>query len=153
MKATEMAQCLGARRTGTGKWQARCPAHSDRSPSLSIREGADGRILLHCFAGCTVPEILAVLKLSSRDLFAGPPPTSERVVAVMADREARARAARAEREARRTAWDRVRKWEAIVGQIGVKLALDPENDALGKVFHRACDRLHDSDVAEPGARP
>jgi hypothetical protein len=38
---------------------ARCPAHPDKSPSLSLREGNDGRMLLHCFAGCAVPEICA----------------------------------------------------------------------------------------------
>ena len=39
----------GVKRTGRG-WQAKCPAHDDRSPSLSIREGELG-VLLHCFAG------------------------------------------------------------------------------------------------------
>ena len=34
-------------------WMARCPGHEDRHPSLSIREGDDGRILIHCHAGCT----------------------------------------------------------------------------------------------------
>jgi len=41
----------GVRRTGSG-WVARCPAHDDRSPSLSVAEGRDGRVLLRCFAGC-----------------------------------------------------------------------------------------------------
>ena len=34
---------------GEGTWQAHCPAHDDRSPSLSIREAEDGRVLLHDF--------------------------------------------------------------------------------------------------------
>ena len=47
---------------------ARCPAHPDRSPSLSITEG-DGRVLVHCFAGCPVEEIVGALGLRVGDLF------------------------------------------------------------------------------------
>jgi hypothetical protein len=46
MNAPAFADLVEARRTGTGRWQARCPAHQDRLPSLSIREGPDGRILV-----------------------------------------------------------------------------------------------------------
>lgn len=46
------------RRTGSGRWTARCPAHSDKRPSLAIRECDDGRVLLHCFAQCSVEEVL-----------------------------------------------------------------------------------------------
>ncbi|MCY1206635.1 hypothetical protein D9M72_182090 [compost metagenome] len=48
---------------------ARCPAHDDRNPSLSIKEGDDGRVLLHCFAGCTPQEVVADLGLTLADLF------------------------------------------------------------------------------------
>ena len=34
-----------------GKFMARCPAHDDRGPSLSIGEGDRGSVLIHCFAG------------------------------------------------------------------------------------------------------
>jgi hypothetical protein len=37
---------------GDHKWTAICPAHDDHHPSLSISEGAGGRVLLNCFAGC-----------------------------------------------------------------------------------------------------
>lgn len=40
-----------------GGWLVRCTAHEDRQPSLAIAEGADGRLLLRCFAGCTVTAI------------------------------------------------------------------------------------------------
>ena len=56
------------RRVADG-WQARCPAHDDANPSLSITEGTDGRILLKCHAGCPVESILAALQLSMADLF------------------------------------------------------------------------------------
>ncbi len=51
----------GKRRAGAG-WVARCPAHDDREPSLSIGVGRDGRVLLHCFAGCSYSEIVERLR-------------------------------------------------------------------------------------------
>lgn len=53
----------GVKRTGPGRWLARCPAHSDKSPSLSLRECDDGRLLVHCFAECDVESILAAVGL------------------------------------------------------------------------------------------
>ena len=57
------------RQVGEGRWMARCPAHPDRRPSLSIAEGADGRALVHCFSGCRSQEIVAAIGLTLRDLF------------------------------------------------------------------------------------
>jgi hypothetical protein len=51
------------------RWMARCPAHEDRRASLSVREGEDGRVLLHCFAGCPVENIVAGAGLELKDLF------------------------------------------------------------------------------------
>ena len=56
--------------TGTDKWQACCPAHDDKSPSMSVKEGNDGRILVHCFGGCTTDQITGALGLDMTDLFA-----------------------------------------------------------------------------------
>jgi hypothetical protein len=57
------------KRTGPGRWQARCPAHADKGPSLAIRELDDGRVLIHCFAGCDVHEVVAAAGISMSDLF------------------------------------------------------------------------------------
>jgi CHC2 zinc finger len=59
MTAAYVAKALNGRRSGAG-WMARCPAHRDRSPSLSIRE-SDGRLLIHCFAGCTQEDVIVAL--------------------------------------------------------------------------------------------
>src|SRR5262245_28494931 len=59
---------LDAKRSSEG-WLAKCPAHDDRQPSLSISEGRDGRVLLHCHAGCALDEILSAAGLTKRDLF------------------------------------------------------------------------------------
>lgn len=57
------------KRTGHGTYQARCPAHDDRGPSLSIRELDDGRILLHCHAECETFDVLAAIGMTFEDLF------------------------------------------------------------------------------------
>lgn len=46
-----------------------CPAHEDRSPSLAVTHIEDGRILIYCFAGCEVGDVLAAVGLNIRDLF------------------------------------------------------------------------------------
>ena len=58
-----------------GSWTARCPAHDDKGPSLSIREVEDGRVLLHCFAGCDVNNIVQSVGMDIGDLF---PPDEKR---------------------------------------------------------------------------
>jgi len=63
-----LSRLEGVRRTSDG-YMARCPAHDDHHPSLSIGEGEDGRILLHCWAGCATAEVLAALGIGWADLF------------------------------------------------------------------------------------
>ncbi|WP_019220820.1 DUF7146 domain-containing protein [Bartonella senegalensis] len=41
---------------------ARCPAHDDQLPSLSLSNGHDGRLLLTCYAGCSFKEIIQALR-------------------------------------------------------------------------------------------
>ena len=55
--------------TGRNSYLACCPAHDDRSPSLSIKEEADGRILLHCFAGCSAVDVVGAIGVDIGDLF------------------------------------------------------------------------------------
>lgn len=66
---TTLLDRLEAVKGGHGRWIARCPAHADRSPSLSIRECDDGRILVHCHAGCSPADIMSAVGLSMTDLF------------------------------------------------------------------------------------
>src|SRR5829696_7869717 len=47
----------GVRQRGEG-YQALCPAHEDREPSLSVGEGEDGRVLVKCFAGCETEDVI-----------------------------------------------------------------------------------------------
>jgi len=57
------------RRVGDRRWIARCPAHPDKTPSLSLREADDGRVLLRCWGGCTADAVVAAVGLDMRDLF------------------------------------------------------------------------------------
>jgi DNA primase len=50
------------------RYMARCPAHADKSPSLSVSEGDKG-LLVRCFAGCSLTDITGKLGLSLTDLF------------------------------------------------------------------------------------
>lgn len=54
-------------RTRNG-WTARCPAHDDDRPSLSLAVGDDGRVLIHCFAGCTPAQVVAAVGMRMADL-------------------------------------------------------------------------------------
>jgi hypothetical protein len=56
------------RKAGAQKWSARCPAHDDKNPSLSIGVGMDGRVLIRCQAGCATEDVLAKAGLSWSDL-------------------------------------------------------------------------------------
>ena len=58
-----------------GSWTACCPAHNDKGPSLAIREADDGRILLHCFAGCETLNVVQAVGMDMTDLF---PPDEKR---------------------------------------------------------------------------
>ena len=57
------------KKTGGNRYVACCSAHDDSNPSLAVRELDDGRILLHCFAGCGVEEILNSAGLSFDSLY------------------------------------------------------------------------------------
>lgn len=55
--------------TGTyPQYMAKCPAHDDRTPSLSIRS-EKGKTLIHCFAGCETKNVLKAIGLDLKDLY------------------------------------------------------------------------------------
>ena len=77
MKVENLLQLLeNVKATGRQKWMACCPAHDDGYPSLAITELDDGRILIHCFAGCGAAEILVALDLDFSALYPDTPSSS-----------------------------------------------------------------------------
>jgi hypothetical protein len=61
MTAEAIARALGGHRAGAG-WTARCPAHDDRTPSLSLTDTKDGKLLVRCHAGCDQKDVIAGLR-------------------------------------------------------------------------------------------
>jgi hypothetical protein len=59
---------------GKNGYLARCPAHDDNSPSLSVTEASDGRVLVNCFAGCSALGVVESVGLTLADLY---PPENE----------------------------------------------------------------------------
>lgn len=57
------------KQTGTGSWKACCPAHNDTDPSLSIDIAPDGRLLIHCWSGCSNLDIITALGLDWSALY------------------------------------------------------------------------------------
>lgn len=70
MNATTLLDRLdGVKQTALDRWIAKCPAHEDRSPSLSIREVDDGKTLVQCFGGCSALDVLDAVGLEWAALF------------------------------------------------------------------------------------
>jgi hypothetical protein len=55
-------------RSGKDEYQCLCPAHNDKTASLSIKNLPDERILIHCFAGCAANDILGAVGLTFDDI-------------------------------------------------------------------------------------
>jgi len=72
---TLLARLECVRKSGRG-YTARCPAHKDRTASLSITAGDDGRVLLNCFVGCRAADVVTAAGLSLADLFVKRPSES-----------------------------------------------------------------------------
>jgi hypothetical protein len=56
------------RKSGPDEWVACCPAHKDKSPSMTIKVTPD-TILVHCFAGCSTENILSSIGMTFDDLY------------------------------------------------------------------------------------
>jgi putative DNA primase/helicase len=82
MTAETIARAIGGHRAGA-TWMARCPVHEDRSPSLSISAGKDGKVLVRCHAGCDQRDLIAALR--ERGLW----PKTGRALSITRDRRRR----------------------------------------------------------------
>ena len=148
------------RRSGSG-WTAKCPAHEDRSPSLSIAEGRDGRCLLRCFAGCEPDQIVRAIGLAMPDLFSrdndrphrrppgrGDSRQPERLPRQVAERLAQAKSFPrdwevgkliAERSAPAAKLDVLAAWESLTNRCDLPAALAIANVVRGVATFRYLD--------------
>ena len=117
MTAETIAKALGGRKAGGG-WMARCPAHDDRTPSLSIRDADDGKVLVRCHAGCDQERVIAALR--ARGLWAENGPRS--LSAHGAPHAGRAQAGSRRRQAQRGRARHLAVREAGTGNAGRDLS-------------------------------
>jgi len=128
----------GVRKSGKG-WIAKCPAHTDRSASLSIAQGDDGRVLLHCFAGCLVHDVLGAVGLSIANLF------PQRITTNMSTAERNALREHAKQAQWKAALNAL-QLEVGVVHIAARTLADGQaltDDDLKRVG-MACDRIRDA---------
>jgi hypothetical protein len=146
MTTEEIADLFQAKPIGRGRYQALCPSHRDQKPSLAISSGLHGKILLKCWAGCSVVAILGAAGLSISELF----PSSKPLTRAQREEFLRKKAARqtwneARVEYSREVFDRERMSEICVQYLGSQLALIPDGSAdekrLIQEFHAALDEF------------
>ena len=149
MTASELAAVLRARRVRHNEWVAKCPAHPDRHPSLTIKAG-DRAVLLCCQSQrCPVESIVRAMGLTMQDLFyesrCNMSPADFRKL------EAQRRKEDAQEKAKKRRKDKLiyqaRYREGEVYRIGKLLARDFDSVKLAKQFHWSLDRSRGAQAA------
>lgn len=136
-------------RHGSRGAMALCVAHRDNGPSLSVREAADGKVLLRCFAGCSFNAIVSALGLQPADLFPTRDPKEEQGRAVeRADLQRRYRSTPSVVIREMTEREIERKRDALLERDGYVRPL--RSDDLNDVRRRVARVLG---IAEPKALP
>jgi len=139
-----LSRLQGVKRRGENKFIACCPAHDDKDPSLSLTE-RDGKILLHCWSGCSALSVVESLGLTLGDLFlerdySPPMAFAQREFSARRKREKALEAARlvvalaeSDRKAgkRQSLQDRKRELEAVKVLALAGVEYDPEIVLMG----------------------
>ena len=130
-----LSRLESVRKSGQG-WTARCPSHEDRTASLSVNAGEDGRVLIHCFAGCRAADVIAAVGMELADLFVKRP--SENMTHA--------------EQSRLYEYARQSKWRAALGVIALEsrvMSIAGREMLAGKILssddcerlERACDLI------------
>lgn len=142
MTLDEMLSQLDGVKPRGSRFAACCPAHEDKSPSLSVAEGDRG-ILLRCFAGCSVQEICGSLGIKQQDLFFDAldlSPSRRRAAALERDRQRHAREQQMEQQG--TLVDVLREADYFIrSRHGINISAwshDQLNDELNAVADAYC---------------
>jgi hypothetical protein len=148
--AETIADMLQARPTGHGRWIARCPAHPDRRPSLSIGQGEDGKVLVRCWTGCSTGDVLRALGLGWCDLFPTTQPVSLAERARIAEERHRREQLQREHAAReRDAARQCRLWGAVESRLhAIAIRLPEDSDERLRAFQLWHQALMNERLAE-----
>jgi hypothetical protein len=137
--AADLARHLRGGRKSGRQWVACCPAHNDREPSLSIGQGDDGRVLIHCFAGCGQEEVINALR--ARGLWSNGAASRQRPITQRRYRERSDRADTGTAELVNRIWREGCDPHGTVAEKYLdsrKLSLPPELRVVALRFHPAC---------------
>lgn len=114
MRLTDLLSRLdGIKPRGADKFIARCPAHQDRNPSLSIQDGHKA-ILLRCWSGCALAAITDKLGIAIKDLFHDALPDPRQRMAAIQRRSKKKAAQQAEHQAKGRKNDLLRRAERLI---------------------------------------
>jgi hypothetical protein len=145
MTPEQIADTLSkSKSAGRGKWVARCPAHDDHTPSLSIREGREGRTLIRCWAGCELNDILAAAGLRVADLFPGFPPSPDKLRELESERRILEATQQMRRAEQRERADKYRRLRDVCDALAARLSRMPDGedaDGMAALFHSVLDKL------------
>ena len=126
-----LSRLTHVRRCGKG-FTARCEAHDDHENSLSVGVGDDGRVLVKCFAGCRVENIVGAVGMTIADLFPKTAPRS-RPTPLITVQDLAAH--------KKLPFEFLKQLEHFVGVFAVEVAGGlVSDDNLGIVDNRARDR-------------
>lgn len=152
MTAEQVAERMRSRRIGPGRWLALCPAHPDRHPSLSIKQGNRG-VLLKCWSrNCSIQAIAAALKLPVAAFCDGRRLTTAQKEAADRKREAVEAAERAtkqrERRWRGSAEETAEALRRAIRELSGRLMMLPDDSeavTMTRTLHDLLGELHGYD--------
>jgi hypothetical protein len=136
MTFPELCRHLQARRVGKGKYMAKCRAHNDQKPSLSVREGRDAA-LIKCWAGCDLKDVLKASGLSLKDIWYASLEDPAAIRKIRQDREADEAYRDIMREYKRWRLYRQEQWSRMATALAWKLFRNPDSKSLSEAYELA----------------
>ena len=151
MTAEEFARKLGAKRIGRGKWVARCPAHADSHPSMSIGVGKKSPVVFKCMSsGCSNDEIVSAMGLTWKDVLGDGSGLSWKASLrkLEAERKKQDKQRELLKSRRRMLTARALQYDVLSGRLFAEAAsaLGKQGDAIAARAHRALDEMRKLDA-------
>ena len=152
MTFPEICRHFQAKKIGKGKYQAKCPAHRDSSPSLSIREGQRAA-LVKCWAGCELEAILRASNIGLRDLWYEQTADPKAVKAAQRKRDEEEWSIATLKAYRILRQERVWMWYRLTAAFGWLLMKNPGNPLVAMCFNTALEHSREAPYSWPNPVP